>query len=170
MKKKITAIIAAAYIASALSLGAFAQSAPDDAGDGAGNILEQIGDGAGDIIEGAGDGIADAADGIGDAAGDVLDGAGSAVDDITGGSDEADEDDSLTEITDDDDVPDSDDPDDIIIDEDDDDDITEVTELSKNAAGTSRDNPATGVQFPLIAAAVIPVSAAVAYITKKRRF
>lgn len=163
MKRKITAIIAAAFMATLMGASAGAQGP-----------VEQIGDGAGDIIENAGDAIGDAADGVGDAANDVLDGAGNAVDEITGGDDDtvvspADgdgigitaADDDLAEITDDDDTAD-------IADDDDVNDRGKIAEAELYNDNSNDGNPSTGV-LPFMTAGLVAVSAAgVAYLTKKR--
>lgn len=173
MKKKITALLAGAYIASSLSIGAFAAPAGDSAADGAGNVIENVGEGAGDVLDGIGDGVSEIADGIGDAAGDVLDGAGDAAEEITGGdpaedpgeddtvvNDDEPEDDTadIAEITDDDDV------DDDLTDDDDD----KAYEMEMYASDTNNRNPATG-GLPFMTAGLVAVTAAgVAYLTKKR--
>lgn len=174
MKRKMTALLAGAYIASQLSLGAVAAPAGDGAADGAGDIIGNIGEGAGDVLDGIGDGISDAADGIGDAAGEVLDGAGDAAEEITGNDPdddevivndeedddiaEADEPDGIAEVTDDDDVDDE-------LTEDDDDRAYEIEMYSNDK--NSR-NPATG-GLPFMTAGLVAVTAAgVAYLTKKR--
>ncbi len=167
MKRKITAIIAAASMAALMGVSASAQGP-----------VEQIGDGAGDIIENAGDAIGDAADGIGDAASDVLDGAGNAVDEITGGDDTAVDpadgdtvgitaidDDGLAEITDEDDAADIAEPDD---DDDDVNDRGKIAEAELYNDNSNDGNPSTGV-LPFMTAGLVAVSAAgVAYLTKKR--
>ncbi|MBQ3841432.1 MAG: hypothetical protein II820_01940 [Ruminiclostridium sp.] len=176
MKKKITAIVAAAYIASLMTFGAYAQAPADNIAEGAGDTVENIGEGAGEVLDGIGDGISDVADGIGDAAGDVLDGAGNAVEDITGGDpgdeivpediDEPDlEEEELTEISDDEDVEDTEETEDEPEDEDED---GAIYEAEINTGNRNDRNPATG-GLPFMTAGLVSVAAAgVAYLTKKR--
>ncbi|MBQ9383147.1 MAG: hypothetical protein IJT87_02800 [Ruminiclostridium sp.] len=174
MKSKITAVIAAAYIASVMSFSAYASS-----GEGISGAVEDVGDGAGGVIDSIGDGIEDVADGIGSAADDVLDGAGNAVDSITDGEDddvivndaedtEEPIDDGVADVTDDDDVAD--------VDEDDDasdiptygkDDMYEAElDTDKNDIDP---NPATGDLSLLTVGAFAGVAAGIAYLTKKSR-
>ena len=171
MKRKMTALLAGAYITSLLSLTAYAAPAADDnAADGAGGVIGNIGEGAGDVLDGIGDGISEIADGIGDAAGDVLDGAGNAAEEITGAdpedddtvvndADEPDDVADIAEITDDDDVDD-----DLTEDEDDD----KAYEIEMYSSDSNYRNPATG-GLPFMTAGLVAVTAAgVAYLTKKR--
>lgn len=160
MKRKITAMIAAAFVVSAMSVSAAAQGP-----------VEQIADGAGDVIENVGDGISDAADGIGDAANDVLDGAGDAVDEITGGDDAdgttgitaVDDGEGLAEVTEDDDAADLEDPA-----EDDVNDRGKIAEAELYNDNSGDGNPSTG-GLPFMTAGLVAVTAAgVAYLTKKR--
>ena len=173
MKSKITAVIAAAYIASVMSFAAYASS-----GEGLSGAVEDAGNGAGGVIDSIGDGIEDVADGIGSAADDVLDGAGNAVESITGGDNEDDVivndaedteepiDDSIADITDDDDV------------EDVDDDASEIPTYGKDdmyeaEMDTDKNdidpNPATGDLSLLTAGAFAGVAAGIAFLTKKSR-
>ena len=175
MKSKITAVIAAAYIASVMSFAAYASS-----GEGLSGAVEDAGNGAGGVIDSIGDGIEDVADGIGSAADDVLDGAGNAVESITGGDNEDDVivndaedteepiDDSIADITDDDDVEDVDD----------DDDASEIPTYGKDdmyeaEMDTDKNdidpNPATGDLSLLTAGAFAGVAAGIAFLTKKSR-
>ncbi len=182
MKSKITAVIAAAYIASVMSFAAYASS-----GEGLSGAVEDAGNGAGGVIDSIGDGIEDVADGIGSAADDVLDGAGNAVESITGGDNEDDVivndaedteepiDDSIADITDDDDVEDVDDD---VEDVDDDVDASEIPTYGKDdmyeaEMDTDKNdidpNPATGDLSLLTAGAFAGVAAGIAFLTKKSR-
>ena len=151
MKKNITALLAGAYIASSLSIGAFAAPSGDSVADGAGDVIENVGEGAGDVLDGAGD----AAEEI--TGGDPADEPG---DDDTVVNDDEPEDDTagIAEMTDDDDV------DDDLTDDDDD----KAYEMEMYASDTNNRNPATG-GLPFMTAGLVAVTAAgVAYLTKKR--
>ena len=185
MKRKMTALLAGAYIASQLSLGAVAAPAGDDAADGAGDIIGNIGEGAGDVLDGIGDGISDAAYGIGDAAGEVLDGAGDAAGEVLDGAGDAaeeitgndpDDDEVIVNDEEDDDIAEADEPDGIaeVTDDDDvDDELTEddddrAYEIEMYSNDKNSRNPATG-GLPFMTAGLVAVTAAgVAYLTKKR--
>ncbi len=176
MKKKITAVIAAAYIASLMTFGAYAQAPAENIAEGAGDIAENVGEGAGDVLDGIGDGITDAADGIGEAAGDVLDGAGDAVEEITGGDPDdeivndtgdpapVEEEEEIAEISDDEDVEDTEETED----EPEDEEEKAVYEADMTGGNRNDRNPATG-GLPFMTAGLVSVAAAgVAYLTKKR--
>ena len=161
MKRKFTAVIAAAYIASVMSFAAYASG-----NEGISGAVEDAGEGAGGVIDGIGDGIEDVAD-----ADDVLDGADDAVDSITGGDDDEEPLVEIADVTDEDDVPD--------VPEDDDeadpgdnptygkDDMYEA-EIDANKNDIDP-NPATGDLSLMTAAAFAGVAAGIAYLTKKSR-
>ena len=173
MKRKMTALLAGAYIASSLSIGAFAEPAGDSAADGAGDVIENVGEGAGDVLDGIGSGVSEIADGIGDAAGDVLDGAGDAAEEITGGDPEDDTAEEDTVVNDDEPIDDASDIAEMTDDDDVEDDLTDedddkAYEMEMYATDTNNRNPATG-GLPFMTAGLVAVTAAgVAYLTKKR--
>ena len=164
MKNKMSAIVAAAYMASLLCFGAYAE--------GAGGVVEDVGEGAGNVIENVADGAGDVVEGVGEAAGDVLDGAGSAVEEITGADDPAETAPDAGLVTTTGDTDDDDVADDVDAAQDDkgktDDDVRKIYEAEANSTDKNDRNPATGVPPVMPAVLITAAAAGTAYLTKKK--